>query len=135
MTIQRALLVGAFLAGVLIMTWILAAGWFSTLLAPLYWLAGYQAAHIFTHFAIFAGVVLLAPAAWRGSRLAMVVVGGAVALELLQLVAVEFAITRALLIDSTLDIIIDLLGGWTAWWLLKRRDADPHPGHDHGAGA
>ena len=118
MSVRDLLLLG-FLGLVFGFAALLALGWPIWWLAPVQWLGRYPLFHVVAHSTIFAGVVYLVYPCAPARRIWLWVVGGSVVLELVQFTAGGFVLTRALLLDSTLDIGVDLVGAAAAWVMLR----------------
>lgn len=116
----RHLFVFVFLSFVFVSAGLLAMGWSIWWLRPIQWLGRYQLFHIVAHFSIFAGVVFLIYPQ-KHSRLWTVTLGGAVILEIVQLGAGGFVLTRSLLLDSMFDIAVDMMGAAVCWLMLFLR--------------
>jgi hypothetical protein len=117
----RYLFLVAFLGGVFVLAGLLALDWAIWWLTPLEWLSRYQVFHLVAHFSIFAGVVILyRPQVHGGIRLALIVFSGGVILEVVQIAAGGFPLTTPLLLDSLLDIVVDVAGAAVCWFLLMQ---------------
>ncbi len=67
------------------------------------------------HFSIFASVVILYGPPRKIGRLALLVVGGGVLLELVQLAVSGCALSGPGLIDSAFDLTVDVMGAVACW--------------------
>lgn len=115
----RNLITFAFLGWVLTFVAILTLDWSAWWLTPLHTLGRYQLFHVVAHFSIFAGVVALyAPHKRNTVWLWIIVVTGAVMVEVIQMTLGNVILTRALLTDSIFDIAVDLAGAATCWIVL-----------------
>lgn len=115
---KRYLIAGIFLGLVFALAGLLNLGWSIWWLKPLQWLGRFQWFHIVAHFSIFAGVVFLT---YPQKRTWFFVLGGAVIIELVQLAAAGFVLTRSLFFDSSFDIVVDLIGAGVCWLMLALR--------------
>jgi hypothetical protein len=88
-------------------------------LAPLEWLSHYQIFHIIAHSSVFAGVVALYGPQKRG--LFWLVLGGGVAIELVQFAGNGFSMDMPELLDSLFDLAVDLAGAAACWLVLTPR--------------
>lgn len=67
------------------------------------------------HFGIFAGVVMLYGPSKRNSVwLWLLVLGGGILLELVQITVGDLALTKPLLLDSVFDVVVDVAGAAVA---------------------
>lgn len=119
----RYLLVCAFLVFVLACTGLLATDVKTWWLAPVHWLGRYPLFHVIAHSGIFAGVVFLYRPQDHNSGLWLwvIVFSGSLLLELIQIAVGGFSLTKPLLLDSVLDIVVDVAGALVCWILLTRQ--------------
>ena len=117
----RSLFPFAFLGFVLACAGVLAMGWPIWWLAPVDWLSRYQLFHVVAHFSIFAGIVILYGPQKKGAiRLWVFVGSGGVLLELVQIAADGFSLTRSRLLDSLFDMGVDCAGAGVCWLMLAQ---------------
>ena len=117
----RYLFLLAFLGFVLAFAAVLAIDPALWWLTPVRWLGRYQLAHVVGHFSIFAGVVFLyGPQKHDPARLWVFVLGGGILLELIQIAAGGFSLTRLKVLDSLFDVVVDCAGAVVCWLLLTQ---------------